>query len=221
MAQNKANKKVNWIENVTHLVKEGKGQKVSLALIKKKLCDEYMIDMSLTRNKNKLKDALKQCIDEKKIKKVDGSFAPYEEVKTPVKKKPKEKKKPTKKGKVIPREGKWLKLYVKTKEKAKSNQSTCKACDEPIEKGAMRFQVIDNSLLRMCARYDLQAKGSDDGLYAEGPLLDGKSISRKIFFIHENCLDAANEKFEKIFQNEWERARPQIIAEIHNMEDLE
>ena len=78
-----------------------------------------------------------------------------------------------------------------------------------IEKNTCRLKVTDNSLFEMCIAPGDHHEGVYRG-YVEGVPPDGRTVSKKTFFIHENCLQSANEMFEKEFRKEWTLIQPHI-----------
>ena len=78
-----------------------------------------------------------------------------------------------------------------------------------IEKGTYSYKLLDNSLFQMCIAPEDHHEGVSRG-YVENVPPDGRTVSRKIFFVHENCLNEANEKFETKFRDEWAIIQPHI-----------
>ena len=201
----KTTEKSNWTKKVMNVIENGGEKTISLPALKKAINECYGIDMSLARNKMNLKHALVNCVETEQLKKVGGSYRIFglEEV---------EKLADTSEqrddGKYNPPvDGNWLCLGVKKREKAKSGRSSCKSCDQIIEKGSWRLDVVDESLFKMCIAPGDHHEGVSRG-YVECVPPDGQTVSRKSFFIHEGCLEAANEKFEIQFRKEWEIIRP-------------
>ena len=195
-----------WVTKLMDVIKKKNGRKISLPQIKKYFGDEYGIDMNVVQNRAKLKDALGNCVREKKLTKIASSFQLLEnDEKTSI---PNEAKLKTNSD--YPSvDGIWLGLRVEKQEKAKTGRSTCKCCNKMIEKNTCRLKVTDNSLFEMCIAPGDHHEGVYRG-YVEGVPPDGRTVSKKTFFIHENCLQSANEMFEKEFRKEWTLIQPHI-----------
>ena len=198
--------KEQWVTKVMDVIKKKNRRKVSLPQIKKQLSDEYGIDMNVTQNKTKLKEALGKCVQEKKLAKIASSFQLLQnEAKTSF---PHEEQQKTNTD-YSSANGIWLGLRVEKKENAKTGRSTCKSCNKMIEKNVSRLKVTDNSLFEMCISPGDHHEGVSRG-YVESVPPDGRTVSKKTFFIHENCLKSANEMFETEFRKEWTVIQPHI-----------
>ena len=206
VSKKKETNKDQWITRVMQVIGKENGEKMSLPMLKKKLREEYGLNMNLTRNKFILKRALSTCVEEKKIEKIGDSFQSIqvenknvnsaEEIDEHSFNHP-------------PNDSVWLGLRIEAQEKAKTGRSTCKSCDKMIEKGACRLKVLDNSLFKMCIAPGDHHEGVFRG-YVECVPPDNRTVSKKIFFIHESCLKAANEKFEAEFRNKWAVIQPHM-----------
>ena len=194
------------VTKVMDIIKNKKGKKVSLPQIKKHLSDEYEIDMNVTQNKTKLKEALGKCVQENKLAKIASSFQLLQnEANTSISQEDQQKTNTD----YSSANGIWLGLKVEKQEKAKTGRSTCKCCNKMIEKNVSILKVTDNSLFKMCIFPGDQHEGVSRG-YVEDVPPDGRTVSKKTFFIHENCLDSANEMFETEFRKEWDVIQPHI-----------
>ena len=206
VSKNKETNKDQWITRVMQVIGKENGEKITLPVLKKKLREEYGLNMNLTRNKFILKKALSSCVEEKKLEKVGNSFQLIQD-----------KNKNINAAEEIdehsfnhpPNDSVWLGLRIEAQEKAKTGRSTCKSCDKMIEKGACRLKVLDNSLFKMCIAPGDHHEGVFRG-YVECVPPDNRTVSKKIFFIHESCLKAANEKFEAEFRNKWAVIQPHM-----------
>ena len=206
VSKNKETNKDQWITRVMQVIGKENGEKMSLPMLKKKLREEYGLNMNLTRNKFILKRALSTCVEEKKIEKIGDSFQSIQD-----------KNKNVNSAEEIdehsfnhpPKDGVWLGLRIETQEKAKTGRSTCKNCDKIIEKDSCRLKVLDNSLFKMCIAPGDHHEGVFRG-YVEGVPPDNRTVSKKTFFIHESCVKEANAKFEEEFRNEWAIIQPHM-----------
>ena len=74
VSKKKETNKDQWITRVMQVIGKENGEKMSLPILKKKLGEEYGLNMNLTRNKFILKKALSSCVEEKKLEKIGNSF---------------------------------------------------------------------------------------------------------------------------------------------------
>ena len=199
----KTTEKSDWETKVVDAIKEYNGEKMSLSALKKALAEAYGIDMSNARNKMKLKEALINGVEKEQLKKVSGSYQMFD-----IEKKEIDSDEDNLETKAChPVDVNWKGLSIKKREKAKSCRSTCKSCTKSIEKGAWRLEVVDDSLFQMCIAPGDCHEGVSRG-YVECVPPDGSTVSRKIFFIHEHCLEEANKRFEIEFRQKWEIIQP-------------
>ena len=195
--------KDGWSNKVMSTIDCQKGKKMSLQSLKKALNEAYGIDMSITRNKTHLKSALLKCVESQQLEQIGGSYRPFgaKEISSrPCKNEENQEEYP-------PVDGIWGGLSVQKREKAKSARSTCKCCNEPIEKGTWRLNVVDGSLFQMCIAPGDHHEGVSRG-YVECVPPDGKTVSRRSFFIHEECQAVAEEKFKREFHEQWAIIQP-------------
>tara|TARA_R110002050_G_scaffold218302_1_gene354224 strand:- start:1 stop:534 length:534 start_codon:yes stop_codon:yes gene_type:complete len=115
--------------------------------------------------------------------------------------------KPRKKKCPFPEEGKWRGLYQMTS-KASTGKAVCKACNEVIKKGTglKQVQMSDNSLFKMMVLPGDVHEGVSRG-YVECTYKEFPTVSRKTFWVHPECADAAAALCEELFREEWKRLR--------------
>ena len=112
-------------------------------------------------------------------------------------------------------EGTWLGLKIEIREKAKTGKSNCKSCNTMIKKGSCRYKVTDHSLFKMCIAPGDHHEGVSRG-YVENVPPDGRTVSKKTFFVHENCLNEANDKLEGKFREDWAIIQPHLNSQNSN-----
>eukprot|EP00339_Tiarina_fusa_P022524 CAMPEP_0117051576 /NCGR_PEP_ID=MMETSP0472-20121206/35632_1 /TAXON_ID=693140 ORGANISM="Tiarina fusus, Strain LIS" /NCGR_SAMPLE_ID=MMETSP0472 /ASSEMBLY_ACC=CAM_ASM_000603 /LENGTH=359 /DNA_ID=CAMNT_0004765835 /DNA_START=63 /DNA_END=1142 /DNA_ORIENTATION=+ len=219
-AVKKATKTSPLPTKILYAIQESGEAKLSLPKLKNELTDRYEMDCESTRAKNALKKALSTLVEEGKLEKTGSSFsiasivedgataaADFEltaEDQSAVRE--------ANIKKLCPVDGRWRGLRVVSTQKSKSGRALCKCCGELIQKGEKQVQVSDDSLFQMIVFPRDHHEGVSRG-YTEDNFGQDYTISRQEFNIHENCQDEANRKFRAIFDREWAKIRPQVIAQ--------